>query len=119
MPVQDGFQYLGHEEYENTVKFSVMTLVEYLMTQSNIIAAVEGGSESITEVQRWLTESVTPFLRVEPKGHFCFVGLFGIYNRPYRPGEAGEPVVRWHGGHVGLRLDLNGCGLAARGALEG
>jgi SAM-dependent methyltransferase len=71
---KDGFQFIGHEDYQNTVTFSVETLVDYLVTQSNIIAAVEGGTENIEEVRQWLTESVTPFFEGRAEATFLFRG---------------------------------------------
>jgi hypothetical protein len=40
--------------YANEVSFSVEELVAYLMTQSNVIAAVESGAESLESVRTWL-----------------------------------------------------------------
>jgi len=58
---RQGFAFLGQEHYDNRVAFSPETLVNYLVTQSNVIAAVEGGQESIAKVRQWLTEGATPF----------------------------------------------------------
>lgn len=71
---KDGFQFLGQEDYQNFVQFSVETLVDYLVTQSNIIAAVEGGKESIEDVRQWLTASVTPFFEGRAEATFLFRG---------------------------------------------
>lgn len=71
---KDGFQFIGQEDYQNFVRFSVETLVNYLVTQSNIIAAVEGGAESIQDVRQWLTESVTPFFEGRAEATFMFRG---------------------------------------------
>ena len=54
----EGFRLLGHERYENSVLFSPEGLIQYLATQSNIIAAVEGGREGIEDVRRRLAESL-------------------------------------------------------------
>jgi ubiquinone/menaquinone biosynthesis C-methylase UbiE len=71
---KDGFQFIGQEDYHNMVKFSVATLVDYLVTQSNIIAAVEGGKERIEDVRQWLKESVTPFFEDRAEATFVFRG---------------------------------------------
>jgi len=71
---KDGFQFIGQEDYQNIVKFSVETLVDYLVTQSNIIAAVEGGTENIEDVRQWLTQSVTPFFEGRAEATFLFRG---------------------------------------------
>ena len=55
-----GFQFLGQEQYENTVCFSVDELVDYMLTQTNVIAAVEGGHEHISDIRAWLMAEVAP-----------------------------------------------------------
>jgi len=71
---RDGFHCVGQEDYQNWVQFSVETLVDYLVTQSNVIAAVEGGTESIAGVRQWLTASVMPFFEGRAEGTFMFRG---------------------------------------------
>ncbi|HEX8846927.1 MAG TPA: class I SAM-dependent methyltransferase [Pyrinomonadaceae bacterium] len=56
----EGFHLLGNEQYQNSISFSVEGLVDYLVTQSNVIAAVECGNEEIGEARRWLTEGLKP-----------------------------------------------------------
>lgn len=53
-----GFRLLKEEWVKNIVGFSLEGIVDYLVTQSNVIAAVEGGKEKIEEVKEWLTESI-------------------------------------------------------------
>jgi SAM-dependent methyltransferase len=69
-----GFAFLGEEHYDNRVTFSVETLVNYLVTQSNVIAAVEGGRESITEVREWLREGTAPLFGTRAEATFLFAG---------------------------------------------
>jgi ubiquinone/menaquinone biosynthesis C-methylase UbiE len=71
---QDGFHFIGQEDYQNFVQFSLETLVDYLVTQSNVIAAVEGGKERIEDVRRWLTENLTPFFAGRAEATFMFRG---------------------------------------------
>lgn len=53
---------LEHEESnENTLEFSAKQLVDYLVTITNVIAAVENGDEPLEEVYEWLTRGVEPF----------------------------------------------------------
>ncbi len=49
------------EPYENEVTFSQDQLVAYLMTQSNIVAKVEQGTEQADDVKAWLEDQVKPF----------------------------------------------------------
>ena len=71
---QDGFRLIGQEDYQNFVKFSPETLVDYLVTQSNVIVAVEGGKESIEDVRCWLAENVVPFFAGRAEATFMFRG---------------------------------------------
>lgn len=58
-----GFRFAEREEYANDISFSVEELADYLETQSNVIAIVEDGSESLEEVHEWLTGSLAPLFR--------------------------------------------------------
>ncbi len=55
------FEWIKTEQYENEVSFTPEQLVAYLMTHSNVIAAVEQGDEDADEVRSFLREQVTPF----------------------------------------------------------
>lgn len=77
-----GFRSLGEEQYENGVSFSLETLVEYLITQSNVIAAVEGGRQSLDEVRAWCIEGVRPFFCGEVERTFTFVGPIWYFVKP-------------------------------------
>lgn len=70
----EDFRLLGKEEYQNNLQLSVAGLVDYLVTQSNVIAAVEGGDEEIGEVRRWLTENIKSLFGEVKKGSFPFSG---------------------------------------------
>lgn len=67
-----GFRLLGHEALRDTARFSVESLTDYLVTQTNVIAAVEGGGEEIAEVRRWLAESVRPLFGGNSEVAFLF-----------------------------------------------
>jgi len=69
-----GFAVLGHERYDNQVIFSPETLVNYVVTQSNVIAAVEGGRESITDVRQWLMTGTESLFGPRPDARFLFAG---------------------------------------------
>ena len=69
-----GFHFVGQEQYQNQVRFSVATLVDYLVTQSNVIAAVEGGSEHIDDVREWLTGHIRPIFGDRGEATFRFHG---------------------------------------------
>lgn len=69
-----GFRVAGREQYENDIEFSVTGLVNYLTSQSNVIAAIEGGVENIGDVKAWLAKGVEPFFRGREKATFLFTG---------------------------------------------
>lgn len=68
------FHLLGKVHYQNSISLSVEGLVDYLVTQSNIIAAVECGNEEIGDVRRWLTEGIEPLFGGRKEGNFLFNG---------------------------------------------
>lgn len=69
-----GFEICQPEQYQNEVTLSREQLVAYLMTQSNVVAAVEQGNERAEDVSSWLTEQVTPYFESGPSGTFLFWG---------------------------------------------
>ncbi|HUP02198.1 MAG TPA: class I SAM-dependent methyltransferase [Gemmatimonadota bacterium] len=58
---EDRFRCLHREEYENTVAFKRKELIEYLLTQTNVIAAVEEGGQPLESVSEWLRRELQPF----------------------------------------------------------
>ncbi|HTB63811.1 MAG TPA: class I SAM-dependent methyltransferase [Opitutales bacterium] len=56
-----GFARVGLENFPNEVSVTREQLVGYFLTQSNVIAAVEQGSERIDDVATWIDRSVAPF----------------------------------------------------------
>lgn len=67
-----GFRILKEERYENTIRFSVEGLTDYLVTQSNVIAVVEGGREDIEEARSWLREVIRSMFRCAKEEEFLF-----------------------------------------------
>ena len=76
-----GFRSLGEEEYRNRIRFSPDRLVDYLVSRSNVIAAVEGGDQSIEQVRAWLTERVGPFFRGDEERTFLFGGPIWYFEK--------------------------------------
>ena len=68
------FRLLGEESYQSTVTFSPDRLVDYLVSQSNVIAAVEGGHQLIEQVRAWLTDRVGPLFQGDQERTFLFGG---------------------------------------------
>ncbi|HKZ27314.1 MAG TPA: class I SAM-dependent methyltransferase [Rubrobacteraceae bacterium] len=69
-----GLRLVEKERYTNEVSFSVEELTGYLMTQSNVVGAIESGAESLESVRTWLVSSLTPMFR-GPRETFRFGGV--------------------------------------------
>ena len=69
---EHGFRLLGGEVYPNAIGFTHGALVDFLLTQSNVIAAVEGGREEAGEARRWLSEGLAPFFAAGGEKSFLF-----------------------------------------------
>lgn len=67
-----GIQLRAEERLQHTISFTVEQVVEYLLTQSNVIAAVEGESKEIGAARQWLIENIQPLFarRSEIAFHF-------------------------------------------------
>lgn len=78
-----GFHLLKEEWYENIIEFSLEELLDYLVTQSNVIAAVEGGTEEIEETRRWLRNGLKQLFRSSKKERFLFNAPIWYLNAPH------------------------------------
>jgi SAM-dependent methyltransferase len=68
-----GLDFVHREHYQNEVSFTAEELAAYLTTQSNVIAAVEQGRETIEEVYTWLLNEIQPLFTISP-ATFLFGG---------------------------------------------
>lgn len=78
----EGFHLLKHDQYLNSMRFSLKALVDYLLTHSNVIAAVEFGVEDLAEVRYWLTENIKVFYRKQREAEFLFAGVIWYLQTP-------------------------------------
>jgi len=69
---KEGFQLIADEVLPNTISFSLEGLTELFLSQSNIIAAVEGGDETIDEARAWLKENLERFFETSSTHDFVF-----------------------------------------------
>lgn len=76
--VDPGFRCDVRDEYRISVEFTREGLVDYLVTLTNVIAAVEEGEEDIDEVRRWLLRQLAPFFHDTPSRRFAFEGPIWI-----------------------------------------
>jgi ubiquinone/menaquinone biosynthesis C-methylase UbiE len=70
--IKAGFQVIDEEVLSHRISFSLDGWIDYLTTQSNIIASVEGGKEMIDEARGWLNESLKAFFRSEKQQDLLF-----------------------------------------------
>ncbi len=66
-----GLNLAGRESVPNDVPLTCEQLTAYFVSQSNVIAAVEHGTESIEDVAAWIDQGVRPFFK-QPIGTFAF-----------------------------------------------
>jgi SAM-dependent methyltransferase len=55
-----GFVPSGFDEFVHEVEFTPEQLVSYLLTQTNVISAVEAGREDLQSVATWILNSIRP-----------------------------------------------------------
>lgn len=65
--------HLDREEYSNALSMSREQYVEFMLTQSNIISAVDMGSESLSAAREWMNQTLVPMFP-EEKATLCFSG---------------------------------------------
>jgi SAM-dependent methyltransferase len=86
-PEGEGFRLLLDERFENEISFSPGGLIDFLTTHSNVIAAVEGGSDDINEVRAWLFENIRPFFGGRGEARFVFeAALWCLQRAASEPG---------------------------------
>lgn len=68
---QSGFALIKEDRYENEISFTPEELVAYLTTQTNVVAAVERGHDSLESANHWLLDEVRPFFS-NPRATFVF-----------------------------------------------
>jgi SAM-dependent methyltransferase len=68
-----GLDLVREDTYTNDVSFSLDQLVSYLLTQTNVIDAIEKGDDNVKAVTRWLEEELRE-LFLSPRATFPFAG---------------------------------------------
>jgi len=58
---KEGFHLIKHESFKNEINFTKEKLAAFLLTISNVIAAVEGGNEELKDVEISLAENLDSF----------------------------------------------------------
>ncbi|HEU4760159.1 MAG TPA: class I SAM-dependent methyltransferase, partial [Dehalococcoidia bacterium] len=81
-----GFLFVRRETYANEVTFSADELSSYLMTQTGVVAAIQGGNESPEYVYAWLVDSTKPLFPQQRcnfrfGGHIWYLRPNPLYSR--------------------------------------
>ena len=76
-----GFQLVNQEKYTNVVFFDCGQLIDYLLTQANVIAAIERGESTLDDIGTYLTTDVSPFFTSSAKQTFDFGGPISYLRR--------------------------------------
>ena len=71
---QAGFQLVTDEKYTNVVFFDQMQLVDYLLTQTNVIAAIKRGDATLHDARSYLTAEISPYFPSPGSQAFDFGG---------------------------------------------
>lgn len=69
---KEGFHLIGDEVLRNTISFSLDGLTDFFTSQTNIIAAVEVGEETIAAARAWLKENLQRLFEESSMHAFLF-----------------------------------------------
>jgi len=69
------------EQFSNVADFSLDELVGYLTSQSNVIARIENGHETLDEIQQWLSTTLLPLFGAGRRS-FLFGGWIWYLSKP-------------------------------------
>jgi SAM-dependent methyltransferase len=76
-----GFGLLHHDRFTNAVSFTPAGFVDYLVTLSSVVAAVEGGRETLGSARDWLLGSTAHLFGGAAEASFPFWGPITILRR--------------------------------------
>lgn len=75
-----GFRLVHSEDYTNELPWSLDQYIDFMVTQSNIIAAVDMGSQSLSDVREWMHTTLAPLIP-GPLAPFVFGGYVWYIQR--------------------------------------
>ena len=71
---------IAHEEFTHEQSFTLEMWTRYLITQTNVIAATDAGTEDIAAVAGWIRESLRPLFTRESET-FPFACAIDVFRR--------------------------------------
>jgi len=75
-----GFELVASEKFSHDEKMTPLQLTGYLLTQTNVIAAVESGTTPLAEAAQWIEAGVSPFFKGD-QGTMKFGGTIWFLRR--------------------------------------
>jgi SAM-dependent methyltransferase len=75
-----GFDFSQAEDYTNEIFWSLDEYIDFLVTQSNVIVAVDTGNESLEDVKTWIHTTLAPIMPTK-NGTFQFRGAIWYLQR--------------------------------------
>lgn len=77
---QHGYRPEGRKQFIHDLTFTVEDWTRYLVTQSDVIAAVEAGNEDVNAVAEWITGCLRPLFRSEREAFLfeCTIDFFRL-----------------------------------------
>jgi SAM-dependent methyltransferase len=84
-----GLAIVAREKLNYTIVFTIEEFADYLTTQSNVIAAVERGIQSLAEIRAWLIAELRPLFRGST-GTFLYEGTI-TYARKAQVSQESTP----------------------------
>jgi ubiquinone/menaquinone biosynthesis C-methylase UbiE len=74
-PECDGYGFkLYQKEYTNELVWTQKEYIDYMLTQSNVIVAVDMGTETLSEARMWLQTTLASIVAEQEKATFLFGG---------------------------------------------
>ena len=80
--IPEGFEVIGRDGWLDPIAMSLRQLVDYFLTQSNTIAAIDGGRGDRPSVSEWLISELHPFFDQDVARTLLFWGSAITY-RPH------------------------------------
>ena len=71
---QAGFRLLAQDSYANVVVFDREQLVDYLLTQTNVLVAIQGGDWTLNDARTYLMDEVSSYFPSSEPQAFDFGG---------------------------------------------
>jgi SAM-dependent methyltransferase len=76
------FGFRGEDQFSNEISMIIARFTDYLLSTTNVIAAVKRGSESFEDAAQWIRASLECFYGDDPERVFLFSGKIWYLQKP-------------------------------------